>query len=95
MSKNHAIKERQVNTVQHYLEREFPGQVRDTQWDRHRDMQVFEVVPPQLSQTSRPEASGARKPLRLQLAHPQRYVQTAHFRATPSCEPLRRAAAAC
>jgi hypothetical protein len=44
MSRNHAITEKQINTVQHYLEREFPGQVCDMQWDRHSDMQVFEIV---------------------------------------------------
>lgn len=44
MSNNHFREENQIKTIQHYLEREFPGQVRDTQWDRQSDTQVFEIV---------------------------------------------------
>lgn len=34
----------QVHTVQHYLEREFPGQVVRTWWDRTQRAQVFEFA---------------------------------------------------
>ena len=44
MTQSHPIKEKQTETVQHYLEREFPGQVRNRRWDRHTSMQMFEVV---------------------------------------------------
>ena len=35
---------KQMNTVQHYLELEFPGQVRESQWDEGSGIQVFEIV---------------------------------------------------
>jgi hypothetical protein len=44
MSQSHPITEKQMKTVQRYLERAFPGQVRDTQWDGCAGMQVFEIV---------------------------------------------------
>lgn len=44
MSQSYLLKEKPIDTIQHYLEREFPGQVRDTQWHRQTGMQMFEVA---------------------------------------------------
>lgn len=44
MARSYPAKEKQINMVQHYLEREFPGQVRNPRWSRRTGMQVFEVV---------------------------------------------------
>jgi hypothetical protein len=49
--------------------------------------------PPQLLQTGRPEAFAPRNRCALSLTHLDLHIQAAHFLATPSCEPLRQAAA--
>lgn len=44
MSQSHLIKAKPIDTVQRYLEREFPGQVHNPQWHRQTSIQMFEIV---------------------------------------------------
>jgi hypothetical protein len=44
MSRSHPVQEKQTDMVRHYLEREFPGQVRNLRWEWRTSMHMFEVV---------------------------------------------------